>query len=135
MDQSHASTIEAANAALIASGDLEQADAFFTPEYVGHTTERDLTGGPAGVRQFVSMLLEAFSELRVDVEILVESGDRVAWQRTVRGTQTGPFMGFPATNRPVVWRDMLTSRFEDGLIAEEWAVSDLAEALLLARQD
>lgn len=43
-------------------------------------------------------------------------------------------MGFPATGRPIVWRDMLTTQFRDGLISEEWAVSDLAERLLLARK-
>jgi hypothetical protein len=29
---------------------------------------------------------------------------------------------------------MLTSRFEDGRIAEEWVITDLAERLLLARR-
>lgn len=30
------------------------------------------------------------------------------------------------------WRDMVTSRFSDGLIADEWVISDLAERFLLA---
>ena len=134
MDQSHASRIEAANAALIVNGRLDAADEFFTPDYVVHVTGRDLSGGPAFVRQFVRTLHDAFSDLEVEVEILAESDDRVAWQRTVSGTQTGPFRGFPPANRRIVWRDMLTSRFQDGRIAEEWAVSDLAERLLLARK-
>jgi hypothetical protein len=29
---------------------------------------------------------------------------------------------------------MVTSRFRDGLIAEDWVISDLAERLLLARK-
>jgi hypothetical protein len=29
---------------------------------------------------------------------------------------------------------MHTSRFQDGVIAEEWVISDLAERLLLARK-
>jgi hypothetical protein len=43
-------------------------------------------------------------------------------------------MGFPATGRPIVWRDMVTSRFQDGRIAEDWVLTDLAERLLLARK-
>ncbi|MCL4865617.1 MAG: ester cyclase [Gemmatimonadales bacterium] len=43
-------------------------------------------------------------------------------------------MGFPATGRPIVWRDMVTSRFVDGRIVEDWSISDLAERLLLARK-
>ena len=31
-------------------------------------------------------------------------------------------------------RDMVVSRFEGGLIAEEWVVTDLAERLLLTRK-
>jgi predicted ester cyclase len=133
MDQTHASKIRAANAALVVGKQLDAVDAFFAPEYVGHGTARDLTG-PAAVRRFVAMLHEAFSELEVDVEILVESGDRVAWQRTLSGRQNGTFMGFPPTNRRIVWRDMVTSRLQDGRIAEDWVVTDLAEHLLLARK-
>ena len=80
------------------------------------------------------MYRRAFADLEVEVEILVESDDRVAWQRVVRGTHRGAFRGFPATDRRLVWRDMVTSRFENGLIAEEWVLSDLAERLLLARK-
>lgn len=134
MDQSHASTIRAANDALVAGRRLDAVEEFFAPAYVAHGTGRDLTGGPGAVRRFVGMLHEAFSNLEVDVQILVESGDRVAWQRTLRGTQSGSFMGFPATDRTVEWRDMVTSRFEDGMIAEDWVVTDLAEHLLRARK-
>ena len=80
------------------------------------------------------MYRRAFSELQVEVEVLVKAKDRVAWQRTVRATHKGNFKGFPATGRPIVWRDMVTSRFRDGLIAEDWVITDLAERLLLARK-
>jgi hypothetical protein len=80
------------------------------------------------------MLQRAFPDLQIEVEILVEGKDRVAWQRTLRGTQQGDFMGFPPCGRQIVWRDMVTSRFRDGLIAEDWVITDLAERLLLARK-
>ena len=57
-----------------------------------------------------------------------------SWQRTHRGTHKGDFRGFPATGRRIVWRDMIVTRFRGGLIAEEWAISDLAERLLRARK-
>jgi predicted ester cyclase len=80
------------------------------------------------------MYRRAFADLQVEVEILVKAKDRVAWQRTIRATQKGDFKGFPATGRRIVWRDMVTSRFRDGLIAEDWFITDLAERLLLARK-
>ena len=68
------------------------------------------------------------------MEILVEGPDRIAWQRIIRATHEGAFKGFPASGRKIVWRDMTTSRFRDGVIAEEWVISDLAEQLLLSRK-
>jgi steroid delta-isomerase-like uncharacterized protein len=134
MAEGLAATIEEANTELIADGKLDAAAEYFTADYVAHVTDRDLEGGPAGVRGFLNQLSRAFSDLEVEVDILLEGEDRVAWQRTVRGRHTGNFHGFPATDREIVWRDMLTSRFENGKIAEEWVVSDLAERLLLARK-
>lgn len=133
MESSQVAQIKAANATILAGGQLDAVDDFFEPGYVAHGTDRGLTG-PAAVRRFVSMVRDAFPDLEVEVEILVESGDRVAWQRRLKGTQEGAFLGFPATKRRVVWRDMLTTRFQDGRIAEEWVITDLAERLLLARR-
>lgn len=129
-----ASRIQAANAELLANGNLDAVEEFFTPDYVAHLTERDLKGGPGAIRGFGAMLHSAFPDLEVEVEILVEADDRVAWQRTLTGTHGGDFMGFPASGRRIVWRDMVTSRFRDGLIAEDWSISDLAEQLLRARK-
>jgi predicted ester cyclase len=132
--ESMASRIRRANAGVLVEGRLEAADEFFAPGYVAHATDRDLAGGPAAVRGYVATLRQAFPDLGAAVEILVESGDRIAWQRTVSGTQSGAFLGFPPSNRRVVWRDMVTSRFRDGRIAEDWVVTDLADRLLRARK-
>lgn len=134
MAGSLASKIRAANSVILADGDLDAVGEFFTSDYVAHLTEEDMTGGHGAVRRFVGMLRRAFPDIEVEVRVLLEGDDRVAWQRTLRATHRGDFQGFPATGAEVVWRDMITSRFEDGLIAEEWAISDLAERLLLVRK-
>lgn len=134
MARSHVSTLEAANAELMARGRLEAIAEFFTPDYVAHLTDQDMTGGHDAIRRVLRIYQSAFTEIRVEVEILAKARDRVAWQRTLRAIHHGSFKGFPATGRPIVWRDMVTSRFQNGLIAEEWIVTDLAERLLLARK-
>jgi steroid delta-isomerase-like uncharacterized protein len=134
MSRSHTSQIEAANEALLVNGHMTAIGEFFSPDYVAHITNKNMTGGHEVVRKIVSLYRRAFSDVQVDVEILVKAKDRVAWQRTFRATHTGNFKGFPATGRPIVWRDMVTSRFDNGLIAEEWVITDLAERLLLARK-
>lgn len=133
MWQSAEDAIRAANRMLIVDGETDAVDTFFAAGYVGHLTEQEVRGHDA-IRSVVVMYRRAFPDVQVEVEILAVAGDRIAWQRTLRGTQLGAYRGFPATGRPTVWRDMAVSRLEDGLIAEEWVVTDLAERLLLARK-
>ena len=133
MSRSLASRIEAANVALIVHRNLDWVSEFFAPNYVGHGTDRDIAGR-SGIRTFLGTLLRAFPDLEIEVEILVNARDRVAWQRKLRATHTRNYKGFPATGRSIVWRDMVTSRFRNGLIAEDWMMTDLAERLLLARK-
>ena len=134
MIQLHSSRILAANARLVEDGDLDSVGEFFATDYAVHLTGQDLAGGHKTVVGAIRQLRQSFPDLRVAVEILVEGRDRVAWMRTLRGTHQAAFKGFPGSGRPVVWRDMVTSRFSDGLIAEEWVVTDLAEGLLLSRK-
>ena len=134
MTETLASRIRAANDALIARADLDAVGEYFTTDYVAHLTGRDMTGGHDAVRRYLTMLQRGFPEIQVDVEVFMEGDDLVTWQRTLKGKQEGPFQGFPASGRQIVWRDMATSRFRDGLIAEDWVVTDLAERLLLARK-
>jgi steroid delta-isomerase-like uncharacterized protein len=134
MNRSLASRIEAANAELITNGNLDRVGEFFAEDYIAHLTDQDMKGGHDAIRRVVGMYRQAFPDLQIQVEILVEDKDRVAWQRTIRATHLGDFKGFPATGRPIVWRDMVTSRFRDGLIVEDWSITDLAERLLLGRK-
>lgn len=129
-----AARIQAANETLIAEGNLDAVGDFFTPDYIAHLTDRDMLGGHDAIRKYVGLIRRAFPDIQVEVEVLVEGEHRVAWQRTLRGTHEGAYQGFPASGRPVVWRDMVASEFRDGLIAEEWVISDLAERLLRARK-
>jgi steroid delta-isomerase-like uncharacterized protein len=134
MARSLASRIEAANSALMVEGDLDAIGEFFAPDHVTHLTNRDMRGGHAAIRRVLRSYRRAFPDLQVEVEILVTAKDRVAWQRILRATHKGNFRGFPATGRRILWRDMVTSRFRDGRIAEDWLLTDLAERLLLARR-
>lgn len=134
MNKSQSSKIKAANTALYAEGKLDAVAEFFTTDYIAHVTNKDLPLGHDGIQQVLGLYRRAFPDLQVEVEILVQSKDRVAWQRTLRATHLGAFKGFPPSKQPIVWRDMVTSRFRDGLIAEEWIVTDLAEQLLESRK-
>ncbi|MGQ3055540.1 MAG: ester cyclase [Roseateles sp.] len=122
-----------ANEAVLEQGRREAIADFFAPGYLAHVGGQTMRGHSA-VASVMDALRRAVPALKVDVEILVEGDDRIAWLRTCHGTQAGAFRGFPASGKDLVWRDMVVSRFERGLIAEEWVVTELAERLLLARK-
>lgn len=128
------SKIHAANHALIEDGDCDAISIYFAPDYVAHLTDQDVAGGHKLIRGMMDLYQRAFPSPKVEVEILLEGPDRVSWQRTIRAKHEGAFKGFPSSGREIVWRDVVTSRFRDGLIAEEWVISDLAEQLLLSRK-
>lgn len=134
MKRSAISLLQGASTALFVEGDLEAVSKYFSSDYVAHVTDEDIQGGHALIRSVVELYRGAFPDLTVEVRVLMESSDRVAWQRTMRATHTGAFKGFPGTDQNIVWREMVVSRFVAGLIAEEWVVTDLAERLLFARK-
>jgi predicted ester cyclase len=128
------SLLQGASSALFVEGDLGAVSKYFARDYVAHITNEDMRGGHALIQSIVGLYRGAFSDLNIEVEVLVKSSDRVAWQRTMRAKHTGAFKGFPGTGQRMVWRDMVVSRIVAGLIVEEWVVTDLAERLLLARK-
>ena len=119
------SRIQAANDQLLNQGNLGMVEQFFSADYVNHSSSDQR--GPASIREFVKAMRTAFPDLRVNVEILLEQGDRVAWRRTHRGTFKADFIGMKATGRELVWYSVSISRLKDGRIVEEWGVSDLTD--------
>ena len=133
MTHAPADRIRQANHVLLVEGDLARLDEFFTEHFVAHGTEATLDGLGA-LRRFLAGLHAAFTDWEVEVTIHAEAGDRIAWERTVRATHKAKLGGFPPSGRMLTWRDMIVSRFEHGMIAEDWAVTDLVEGLVRARK-
>jgi predicted ester cyclase len=134
MNQHAKDLILSANSDLFLDGKYEAIGNHFSSDYVIHTAGQDLRCGPRLIRSAIELYRRAFPDLVVDVQFFMDSADTVSWQRTMRATHAGAFKGFPATGQPIVWREMVVSRFCDLLIIEEWIVTDLAEQLLFSRK-
>lgn len=115
---------------VINRGTTERLPQLVDLDHVGHDSLGDHYG-PEGVRIDVAELRAAFPDLRVTIEDLLATGDRVARRFTLRGTHRGPFMGFPATGRAVSATGITIDRLADGKLAESWVCFD---ALGLLRQ-
>ena len=130
MAKNNEERIRFANDELLGKGNSSVVDEIFAADYVVHAGGKDHQGLEF-VRRFVKLLRTAIPDLRVvDVAILMQAGDTIAWERTLRGTHKADMMGIPPTGKKVEWRDMVVSRFDGEKIAEDWGVSELAGELL-----
>lgn len=73
-------------------------------------------------------LFGAFSDLRVDIldpPGLIEDGDHVAMRLKVSGVHdSAEFAGQPPSGKRLEWESFRIMRFEDGKIAQTWAMQD-----------
>jgi steroid delta-isomerase-like uncharacterized protein len=106
------------------------ADCFVATDFIEHNPR--LPQGLAGVRQFVTTVLAAFSDYHGELQDLVAEGDKVVVRVQWTGTQDGPYQGRPATHNKLIFSTADFFRIENGRIAERWDVVDtLARAVAL----
>lgn len=128
----HEKKLRYANEELIVHGNLDVIGEIFSPEYVAHAGDKDYSGHDF-IRSYAGILRTAIPDITVQsIEILNHdtSSSRVAWLRSLSGTHKASMLGIPPSGKNLAWQDMVVSRFDGDLIAEEWVVSDLAAQLM-----
>jgi steroid delta-isomerase-like uncharacterized protein len=76
--------------------------------------------GPSGFKPFHQIFLNAFPDLHIDVEDVIEEGDRIAIRWTATGRHTGDSLGFPATNQQMRVSGATFAQIKDGKLVEGW---------------
>lgn len=115
---------------VINGGNTDLLTELVAANHLHHDPAGDLYG-PEGVALVVAETRAAFPDLRLTIEDLLSHEDRAAWRFTLVGTHAGPFMGIPATGRPVRAAGVRIDRLAGGRLVESWVVLD---ALGLLRQ-
>jgi predicted ester cyclase len=103
-------------------GDLGAIDELVHPDYVRHTAQGDIDRD--GFKQRIAMVRNAFPDLHVTIDDVVEDGDRRALRSTVRGTHQNAFLGIEPTGAPVEFQSWVFVHLKDGLLLEEWEFVD-----------
>jgi predicted SnoaL-like aldol condensation-catalyzing enzyme len=112
-------------------GNFEVADGRFTDDYTVHIPRRpDVPGGAEGFKQAIGMWRNACSDWHMEIEEMIAEGDLVTNRFTTRGTNDGPLLGKPPTNKPFVVHGMEIHRVRDGKVAETWVCDDIPSILL-----
>ncbi len=81
--------------------------------------------GPGAAAQGLSMLLDAFPDLRCQVDQLFTDGDTAIARFTLQGTNTGTYRYLPEpTGRSATWTAIGIFTVDDGKIVEIWGSAD-----------
>ena len=131
VDAENRDVIRAVFSEIWSKGDVEIIPDLFSETYVGHFPGDQTVHGREGLAAEVMAHRRAFPDWAEEVEDEIVDHDRIAARFTSRGTNTGNFLGKPATGAHVEISEVAIFRLEDGKIAEQWVYPDI---LSLQRQ-
>ncbi|WP_123966985.1 ester cyclase [Streptomyces sp. TLI_185] len=120
-EQLYAANVRRFFETIATKGELPPLDDLIAENYHDHdpANEQDTMGMDA-LRREIGMWRSGF-DFTFAVEDQISQGDRVSTRWTWRGTQTGEFMGLPATGKNVVMTGTTLFRCnEEGKIVEGW---------------
>ena len=76
--------------------------------------------GPAAFKPFDEAFVNAFPNIRIQIQELIEEGDKVAARYTCTGMNSGDGLGFAPTHRSATFTGMAIVRIENGMAVEAW---------------
>ena len=109
------------------TGNLAAIDTILDANAVDHSqdTSMHLPNGPEGLKKLLTMYRQGSPDLKSDVKMMTAEGDIVMVYGTMSGTNTGPMMGMPATNKKWSMDFADVVKFGPDLkITEHWGVYD-----------
>jgi steroid delta-isomerase-like uncharacterized protein len=110
---------------LLNAGDVDAFGDLLVDDFVEHEELPGVDSSKDGVKAFFRMYIAAFPDLRMSVEDVISSGDKVVARTRATGTHEGELMGIPATGRRIDVQLVDIIRFgDDGLAREHWGVFD-----------
>lgn len=118
------------NKEFIEEGNLDSFKDLMDDEFINRTAMAGVDPGPEGMITVINnMLRTAFTDLTVTIYEQVAEGDLVTTRKAISGTHTGPFMGVPATGRPVTIHVMDMVRVKNGKYYEHWGINTMQVVL------
>lgn len=109
----------------IAAADREAADTLLPDSWEQIPLGKHSSPGRQGYRETIDFLDGAFSELSIEVEDVLVSGDRAAIRTVTRGKHTGaPVLGVAPAGASIELRASDFHQVQDGRIVRTWQLED-----------
>jgi steroid delta-isomerase-like uncharacterized protein len=122
-------------AATLSAHDLPAFGALFADDYVNHQVSAAAPAAPAGLTPkqasvgYFAARLAGMPDLRVEIESVVASADKVAASFVYTGTHRGPYFGIAPTGRSLRFTSCDIFLVRDNQLAEHWGMGDIAGIL------
>jgi steroid delta-isomerase-like uncharacterized protein len=107
-------------------GNLDALDEVYAENYVWHRPPFPDASGLASVKESISSMREAYSDLQFSYDEMVAEDDSIAYRYTMHGRHTGqsPSLPIPPTGKEVMLTGTVVVHIVDGKIVEEFEFSD-----------
>ncbi len=108
------------------AGDADALENWIAKDAVTHsdTPPGMKSSGLEAVKEMCKMHKAAFPDMKTTIRTIATAGDTVIAYFVSVGTNTGPFMGMPATNKKINMEGVDIIRFKNGKAVEHWGVYD-----------
>jgi len=103
--------------------DLTGLDRYLLEDYIQHNPLAEQ--GLSGFYTFFKNWFEGVPDFEYTLKKIIADEDSVWVYGTYSGTQTGDWLGIPATNKPYSIDAVDIFRIEEGKLAEHWDVIDI----------
>ncbi len=101
-------------------------DRYMADSFVEHEALPDMDNSREAPRQMFKMMHVAFPDFRVEVDEMLQDGDKVVCRARMSGTHEGEFMGMPATGNRFEVNAIDILQFHGDKCVAHWGVMDSA---------
>jgi steroid delta-isomerase-like uncharacterized protein len=113
---------------MMSSGKTEGIENYIAADFVDRTPPPNMqVNGPEGFKNLINMYHEGFPDSKMEILNYTEKGDLVYVHFNLKGTNSGPMMGMPATNKSVDANGVDILRFANGKCVEHWGYFEEAK--------
>ncbi|MBF5002397.1 ester cyclase [Nocardia sp. BSTN01] len=112
---------------LLNEHDAEGISQLLSEDYIDHNPM--VGDGRVANAEFWRGFFLAFPDVRATAEEVIATEDRLVGRFSYTATHDGPFVGIPATGKPVTFHTIDIWHVRDGLLTEHWDEINLLEVL------
>ena len=106
-------------------GNIEASGKYFHDDMVEQVPFPGQGPGLEGLKNVLRGMKAAFPDIHWTVEEQISEGDKVMTRFEWTGTHRGPFLGIPATGRPVKVWGIVIDRLQNGKIKDTRIIMDI----------